>query len=378
MSFLNSLEGALNKGKAKLKEYTDGKNSQPQQPQHHQQQYYPPPHQPQPHQYNPPGQFQQWQQEEPYHPPQPSQPPYQNSPLSPQNLQIGGPPPIPSWSKPPAPQTPQPPIPSSTRPSARSPPYWQPLFDASLPISTYFIQETGDHGWGNNEKQNYTNSPANCFFTPHQQLVLRGIVNTFAPNNRYTSARLISQQKLSRQRGYLSATLKAPCAPGIWPAFWALPAEPFTWPNDGEVDIFESWNGDCVNHSCLHWGHYNGEDWNKHRVVDTYIPDMPQREVMIGFAWTQDEDRDGAGGRMVWYLDGRPVMKAIVPAGTRRVSDYRVIMNVAMGGNVCQGKLPADGVYDFVVRELAMWDTPAVGWDQFHRDFDSGREGKTM
>ena len=103
---------------------------------------------------------------------------------------------------------------------------------------------------------------------------------------------------------------------------------------------------------------------------------MPHREVRIGFAWAQDEDRDGAPGRMIWYLDGRPVMKASIPQGTRRLSDYRVIINVAMGGNVCQGKLPADGTYDFVVRELAMWDTPSGGWDQFARDFDHTIEGK--
>jgi beta-glucanase (GH16 family) len=241
---------------------------------------------------------------------------------------------------------------------------------------TYFIQETGAHGWGNNESQNYTNSPSNCFFTPNQQLVLRGIVNNSAPNDKYTSARLISEQRFGRQRGYLTATLKAPCAPGIWPAFWALPAQPFTWPNDGEIDIFETWNADCVNHSCLHWGHFNGEDWNKHRVVETQIGDMPHREIKIGFAWSQDEDKNGASGKLVWYLDGRAVMKANIPEGTRRMSDYRIIINVAMGGNVCQGKLPADGTYDFVVRELAMWDAPSGGWDQFARDFDHTVEGK--
>lgn len=172
--------------------------------------------------------------------------------------------------------------------------------------------------------------------------------------------------------------MRAPCATGIWPAFWLLPAQPFTWPNDGEVDIFESWNGDCVNHSCLHWGHFNGEDWNKHRVLETPIHDMAQREVTMGFAWQQNGDQNGAGGKMIWYIDGRPIMKASIPEGTRRLSDYRIIINVAMGGNVCQGKLPADGTYDFVLRGLGMWETPAGGWEQFARDFDSTTEGKTM
>ncbi|CAG8951494.1 hypothetical protein HYFRA_00007410 [Hymenoscyphus fraxineus] len=365
MSFLHKLEGALDKGKAKLKELADSRTGQ--QPQQHQQHYPPPPGQ-QP--YYPP------QQQQPYYPPQQQQPFY-NAPPPQQQSYPGGPPPVPSWNKPHS-HSPQPPIPSSTRPH---PPqmqsYWQPHFDPSLPISTYFIHETGSHGWGNNESQNYTNSPQNSFFGP-SQLIVRGIVNSSAEHDKYTSARLISEQRLARTCGFLSATVRAPCAHGIWPAFWLLPAQPFTWPNDGEVDIFESWNGDCVNHSCLHWGHFNGEDWNKHRVLETPIHDMAHREVTMGFAWQQNGDHNGAGGKMVWYIDGKAIMKANIPEGTRRLSDYRIIINVAMGGNVCQGKLPADGTYDFVLRDLGMWDTPPGGWDQFTRDFEGTTEGKTM
>lgn len=133
-----------------------------------------------------------------------------------------------------------------------------------------------------------------------------------------------------------------------------------------------------MNHSCLHWGHYNGEDWNKHRVADTPIPDLRDREVQAGFAWDQEHDINGARGRLVWYIDGRAVMKALMPEGTRRMSDWRIIINLAMGGNVCKGKLPADGAYDFVLRELGIWDAPPGGWEQFGRDFDGTREGKTM
>ncbi len=174
----------------------------------------------------------------------------------------------------------------------------------------------------------------------------------------------------------MTAVLTAPCAQGIWPAFWLLPSEPFTWPNDGEVDIFESWNGDRMNHSCLHWGHYNGEDWNKHRVQDTPIHTMDSQPHIMVFAWEQPES--GQGGRMLWYIDGVPAMRAEIPVGIRRMSDWRIIMNVAMGGNVCGGKLPADGWYDFVVHELNMSDEPVGGWGQFAQDWERTKEGKAM
>ena len=133
-----------------------------------------------------------------------------------------------------------------------------------------------------------------------------------------------------------------------------------------------------MNHSCLHWGNYNGEDWDKHRVVETHVPDMPHRPVRVAFAWMQERDEDGAPGKMVWYLDGRPVMKAGVPPGTRRMSDWRIVINVAMGGNVCGGKLPADWTYDFVVQELRMTEEPTGDWAGFERDWTGAREGKTM
>lgn len=270
-----------------------------------------------------------------------------------------------------------PPVPYGTKPGQpRGQSYWQASFSPSTPISHVFQQETGDHGWGNNESQNYTADAANAFFTPDGKLVIRGIVDCARAENKYTSARLVSHQKLARQRGSLTGVLSPPCAAGVWPAFWLLPQAPFSWPTDGEVDIFESWNGDCVNHSCLHWGHFNAEDSRKHRVVDTPIRDMARRPVHMAFAWDQPED--GRGGRMVWYIDGRVVMKASVPEGTRRLSEWNVILNVAMGGNVCNGQLPRDGYYDFVVHELRLDEEPAGGWGKFGDDWQRGPEGKTM
>lgn len=92
------------------------------------------------------------------------------------------------------------------------------------------------------------------------------------------------------------------------------------------------------------------------------------------FAWNQDE---GSGqGRMVWWIDGRAVMKAPIPAGTRRMADFVVLLNIAMGGNVCQGQVPSEGAYDFVVHEMRMLTEPEVGgWGRFEQDWGWAREG---
>jgi len=253
-------------------------------------------------------------------------------------------------------------------------PYWQPSFNAATPVAQEFKHQTGAHGWGNNELQNYTPDGANSFHTADGKLVLRAI----SSNGQFTSARLTSHATLSKQRGSLVVVATPPCAPGIWPAIWLLPSEPFQWPNEAEIDILETWNADGINHTCLHWGQFNGEDWDKHRVMETPVENMAGRPVRYEFVWQQDEavGRNDGGGRAIWYIDGRPVMKALIPHGARRISDWQLIINVAMGGNVCQGKTPADGSYDLVVHELQMREFPSSGWwGQFEADWNSAPEG---
>ncbi|CAO2650221.1 Nn.00g015130.m01.CDS01 [Neocucurbitaria sp. VM-36] len=375
-----TLDKLFAKGKAKVKELT----SQPASHQQHHQGY-PPPNQ------GFPGQQGQYSGS-PYPPQQyPPQNLYQQYP--PQNQQWSAPqsqwapptqqvlaPPVPQASKPHSPQPQVPPVPQNRPLSAQPPPpqgdkvYWKPSFDAATPVSHNFRHEIGDHGWGNNEKQMYTDNPANSFHHDNR-LIIRGLVQ----NGSYTSARLTSHQTLSRPRGYLTATILAPVAEGIWPAYWMLPKDPFQWPNDGEVDIFESWNGDCVNHCCLHWGQYNGEDWNKHRVIETHLPAMPTQPHTFGFAWIEEEGIPEWRGRMIWYIDGRAVMKGNIPLGTRRMEDFRLMINIAMGGNVCQGRLPRDGYYDLVVSEVKMCEEPPQGaWQGFEQAWNSTPEGKTM
>lgn len=63
-----------------------------------------------------------------------------------------------------------PPVPEGTRPGkfVPAPPgpavYWQPRFDPSTPVSAEWEHKLGNNnGWGNNEKQHYTDDRANSF-----------------------------------------------------------------------------------------------------------------------------------------------------------------------------------------------------------------------
>jgi len=344
--------------------------------------YGPPSHGAQSQSYNlPQGQYQNYNPSQvPYQYYNPPQAPYQNYNPPQAPYQNYNPPQTQSYKDTPPryePPAGPPPIPankptyhSTAIPSASAPtPYWKASFDSSIPVSQNFKHQLGAHGWGNNELQNYVADPTNSFHLDNR-LILRA---TASNGGTYTSARLTSHATLGRQRGSLQVTAQPPAAAGIWPAFWLLPSEPFQWPYEGEVDILENWNADGMNHSCLHWGHFNGEDHDKHRVVDTHMPDFSARPHTYEFAWEQPEHGDG--GRMVWYIDGRAVMKASIPKGTRRMSDWQIIINVAMGGHVCQGKRPADGHYDFVIYDLRLMEEPTGGWERFGGDWNAAPEG---
>lgn len=134
----------------------------------------------------------------------------------------------------------------------------------------------------------------------------------------------------------------------------------------------ESWNGERVNHSCLHWGQYNGPDHDKHRVLDTQNHSVDAAEGhWYGLAWDQGPGRR----RLLWYIDGRAVMKAEIPNGMRPIREFQVKLNVAMGGNVMQGQRPAEGEYEMVVHELGYWESPPGGWEGVERDWRGAPEG---
>ncbi len=232
-------------------------------------------------------------------------------------------------------------------------------------ISHSWEHKVGQHGWGNEELQNYTTSAANSFASG-AKVVLRAAVDSAQSHasERYTSARLVHRQNIG-SGGTLRFRVTAPVAAGIWPAIWLLPREPFSWPTDGEIDLLEVANGSAVNTSCLHWGHYNAEDHFKHRVVKTALSAVASAQgETFSFAWE--------GGRAVWYVAGRAVMKAIMPSGSRPLREFNLVANIAMGGTLCNHTNPKDGTYDMIIHELSVVDELPTTFDS---DFRMAAEG---
>jgi len=102
-------------------------------------------------------------------------------------------------------------------------------------------------GWGNGEFEYYTDSPTNASTDGEGNLVITVAESTdnlpcwYGPCD-YTSARLITWDRLEFQYGRIEARIKIPFGQGLWPAFWMLGTdlEEVGWPQSGEIDIVEN------------------------------------------------------------------------------------------------------------------------------------------
>lgn len=152
---------------------------------------------------------------------------------------------------------------------------WSDEFDGAAGVridSTKWRYETADGckegicGWGNDEKQYYTDSPENIALNGRGQLMIvarrapAGLTCHYGPC-RYTSAKVTTRGKMLVSPGRVEARIKLPAGQGLWSAFWLLghrhPAIP--WPVCGELDVMENKGSEPTKtSSAVHGPGYSG------------------------------------------------------------------------------------------------------------------------
>jgi beta-glucanase (GH16 family) len=213
------------------------------------------------------------------------------------------------------------------------PAIWQPeIGDGTL---------NGIPGWGNSELQYYTGEAENVAADGLGHLAITArAVNTattelvcwYGPCS-YTSARIISRDRLEVAYGRVEARLKLPAGQGLWPAFWMLGTdlEAVGWPQSGEIDIMENVGRepDRVHHT-IHGPGYSGGNGIGRGYT---LPDggaFADDFHLFAVEWQPDEIR--------WFVDGVHTFTA-TPAALPRGSEwvynhpFFLILNVAVGGN---------------------------------------------
>src|SRR5262249_12858897 len=117
-------------------------------------------------------------------------------------------------------------------------------------------------GWGNGERETYSDSVENASYDGNGNLVIKAI-KTGDATRPYTSARIKTQGLYSTAYGKIEARIKIPNGQGIWPAFWMIGAsiEQVSWPNCGEIDIMENIGKEpSTVHGTIHGPGYSGAE----------------------------------------------------------------------------------------------------------------------
>ena len=217
----------------------------------------------------------------------------------------------------------------TTTPPTQNPPtdytnlVWFDEFDTDgAPDATKWGYDLGAGGWGNNEAQTYTNAAANATVTGGN-LVIKAIRT--GPNT-YTSARLKTENKYEFTYGKVEVRAKLPSGGGTWPAIWMLGAnyDTVSWPACGEIDIMEyvGNNPDVV----LSTLHFPGNSGGNGVTGSTTVSGASTQFHVYKAVWSPSSIR--------FYVDD--VLFHSMPNNSSIPfnSDFFLILNVAMGGNL--------------------------------------------
>jgi len=202
---------------------------------------------------------------------------------------------------------------------------WSDEFNVGENLEKYWTFEYGDHGWGNNEWQNYKKSNT----TIHDGGYLVIEARKEAGTNNYSSSRIITRDKFEFQYGRVDIRAALPYGQGIWPALWMLGENLSSvgWPACGEIDIMELIGHQAATtHGTIHWSN-NGDhsSYGKSKKLSSGI--FSDEFHVFSIIWNEES--------IEWYLDDIKFMTAdIAPSGLSEFHNkFFFIFNVAVGGN---------------------------------------------
>jgi len=210
---------------------------------------------------------------------------------------------------------------------------WSDEFDyTGLPNPAKWSYDTAGNagGWGNNEKQFYTQARLK------NAEVKDGYLNITARKEeykgfQYTSARLVTKGKGDWLYGRMEIRAKIPDGRGMWPAIWMLPTDWAYggWPASGEIDIMENVGYDpFVIVASAHTEKYNHSiGTQKNATIN--IPTCYSEFHVYTLEWEIKEYRVYVDDRLYFTFKNEGTGYKVWPYDKR----FHLLLNVAVGGN---------------------------------------------
>jgi beta-glucanase (GH16 family) len=224
------------------------------------------------------------------------------------------------------------------------------------PDASKWSYDLGGGGWGNNELEVYTDSPASAFQDGRSHLVIRAeklvVPGSHGgwPQIRYQSARIKTLGKFAQSGGTFEARIKLNSQRGLWPAFWLMGQDISAagWPGCGEVDMLEDFGYSAVQSSV-------------HVPAGGVAVHSAHRDLASDTGWHVYR-MDWLADRMSFSRDGReyltvhrdfcpPAAWVYGPESPHNGGMF-LLLNLAVGGNVGDPpegvEFPVDLMVDYV------------------------------
>lgn len=214
---------------------------------------------------------------------------------------------------------------------------WSDEFNGTAIDPAKWTFETGDGtafglppGWGNDEKQIYTDSEENARI--ETTAGVSGLLITADEDGAdgYTSAKLTTNGLFSIRFGRVDVRAILPQGQGLWPAIWMLGEnrDQISWPGCGEIDIMEVVGHEPANlFSTLHFTNGN-QDYEYIRGEQNLTGSTFSDDYHIfGVEWTPEA--------LTFTLDGVEFQQVPIEDDMKEfLRSFYLILNVAVGGNL--------------------------------------------
>ena len=209
-------------------------------------------------------------------------------------------------------------------------PNWVDEFDyTGLPATNKWDYDLGGSGWGNNEKQLYTNTLNNVSVADGKLTITAKKENVNGMG--YTSTRLVTRGKLDVLYGRIEVRAKLPTGRGTWPAIWMLPTDRVygDWPKSGEIDIMEHVGYD---QNTVHFSTHSEAYYfkiNTQKTSKKLIPDASTAFHDYRVDWTPYAIRGYFDNTLVFEFTNEGKTYKEWPFDKR----FHILINLAVGGD---------------------------------------------
>lgn len=230
---------------------------------------------------------------------------------------------------------------------------WNDEFDyTGLPDSDKWGYDVGNHGWGNQELQNYLADTKETANVEGGNLTITAFILERDNRKEYMSSRMVTREKGDWLYGRIDVRAKMPRGVGTWPAIWMLPTdwEYGGWPRSGEIDIMEHVGYDHGNvHATVHTEAFN-HSIGTQRGGSVELPKVSDEFHVYSIVWDADKIGFMVDENLYFTFLNSGRGSAEWPFDKR----FHLILNIAIGGTwggrdgVDDSIFPTSMVVDYV------------------------------